>query len=61
MCYCFDDKISDTKINFSNTLFDKKLCEKVSVYNILFKTPAGPKPLRIKFDKIDGFIICGYL
>ena len=21
------------------------------------KTPAGPKPLRIRFDKIDGFII----
>ena len=23
----------------------------------MYKTPAGPKPLRIRFDKIDGFII----
>ena len=51
------DIINGTKINFSNILLDKKLYENISVYNILYKTPTGPKPLRIKFDKIDGFII----
>ena len=29
----------------------------ISVYNILHKTPTGPKPLRISFDKLEGFII----
>ena len=29
----------------------------MSVYNISYKTLTGPKPLRISFDKIDGFII----
>ena len=29
----------------------------ISVYNILRKTPTGPKPLRISFDKLEGFII----
>ena len=57
VCYYFDDIINGTKINFSNILLDKKLYEDISVYNISYKTPAGPKPLRIRFDKIDGFII----
>ena len=53
--YYFDG----TKINFSNILLDKKLYENVSVYNISYKTPTGPKLLRIRFDEIDGFIIDG--
>ena len=57
VCYYFDDIINGTKINFSNILLDKKLYENISVYNISYKTPAGPKPLRIRFDKTDGFII----
>ena len=28
----------------------------ISVYDISYKTSAGPKPLRIRFDKTDGFI-----
>ena len=55
--YYFDDKINGTKFNFSNILLDKNLYENISVYNISYKTPTGPKPLRIRFDKIDGFII----
>ena len=35
----------------------KKLYENISVYDISYKTATGPKPLRIKFNKIDGFII----
>ena len=57
VCYYFDDIINGAKINFSNILLDKKLYENISVYNISYKTPTGPKPLRIRFDKIDGFII----
>ena len=34
----------------------KKLYDNISVYNILYKVPTGPKPQRITFDKIDGFI-----
>ena len=30
--------------------------ENILVYNILYKTSTGAKPLRIRFDKIDGFI-----
>ena len=26
------------------------------IYKVLYKTLVGPKPLRIRFDKIDGFI-----
>ena len=56
-CYYFDDIINGTKIYFSNILSDKKLYENVSVYNISYKTPTGPKPLRIRFDKIERFVI----
>ena len=55
--YYFDDIINGIKINFSNILLDKRLYEIISVYNILYKIPTGPKSLRIRFDKIDGFII----
>ena len=57
VCYYFDDIIDGTKINFNNILSDKKLYENISVYNISYKTLTGPKPLRTRFDKIDGFII----
>ena len=57
VCYYFVDIINGSKVSFSNILLDKKLYENISVYNISCKTPTGPKPLRIRFDKIDGFII----
>ena len=57
VCYQFDYIINGTRINFSNILLDKKLCKNISVYKILCKTLIGPKPLRIRFNKIDGFII----
>ena len=56
-CYYFDDIINGTDINFSNVLLDKKLYENISVYDISYKTSTGPKPLRIRFNKIDGFIM----
>ena len=58
VCYCFDDIINGTKINFSNILLDRKLDENISAYNIWYKTPTDPKPLCIRFDKINRFIIC---
>ena len=51
VCYYFDDIINGTNINFSNISSDKKLYENISVYNISCKTPTGPKPLHIRFDK----------
>ena len=38
-------------------MLDKKLYVNVSVYEISYKTSTSPKPLRIRFDKIDGFIM----
>ena len=56
-CCYFDDITNGTKINFSNFLLNKKLWENISVYIISYKTPTGPKPLCIRFDKLDGFNI----
>ena len=55
--YYFNDIINDTKLNFSNIFLDKKIYQNFPVYNISYKTSADQKPLRIRFDKIDGFII----
>ena len=42
--FYFDHIINGAKINISNILLDKKLYENISVYNISYKTPTGPKP-----------------
>ena len=34
----------------------KKKYENVLIYDISEKTSTGPKPLRIRYDKINGFI-----
>ena len=57
MCYYFHDRINGTKTNFNNILLDKKIYENISVYKISYKIPTGPKSLRIRLDKINGFII----
>ena len=62
-CYHFDHVIrfSDEGIDFSDILLDKKICkekyENILIYDISYKTPTGAKPLRIRFDKIDRFVI----
>ena len=56
-CYYFDDIINGTKINFINILLEKKLYENILVYNISYKAPTCSKPLPIRFNKKDGFII----
>ena len=55
MCYYFDDIIRFEDFDFDNTLIDEKSYENILIYDILYKTSIGAKPLRISFDKIDGF------
>ena len=55
-CYHFDDVITDRDIYSVDILLDEKIDENISVYDISYKSSTGPKPLRIRFDKIDGFI-----
>ena len=55
--YYFDDIINGTKINFGNIFSNKKLYENISVYINSNESPTGPKPLRMRFDKIGWFII----
>ena len=41
------------------SLIDEKPHEDILIYDISYKTLIDPKRLRIRFDKIDGFIrIC---
>ena len=56
MCYYFDDIIKIEDFNLDKILIDEKLYKNILVHNISCKTLIGPKPLRIKFNKIDGFI-----
>ena len=55
-CYYFDGIIKDVCIYFSGFSLDKKLYEKNSVSDIPHKTSTGLQSLRIRFDKINGFI-----
>ena len=56
MCYYFDDIIKLEDFHIDNILIDEKSHENILVYDILYKTSIGTKPLRVRFDKIDGFI-----
>ena len=55
MCYYFDDVIRIEDFDSDNNLLDEKH-ENILIYNILFKTFIGVKPLRIIYNKVDGFI-----
>ena len=54
--YYFDDMMRVIDIDFYNILLDEKSYKYLLIYNISYKTFMGEKPLRIWFDKIDGFI-----
>ena len=41
---------------FYQTKKSYETCENILIYNISYKTSTGPKPLRISFNKIDGFV-----
>ena len=52
-CYYFYDII---KFDLDNISIDRKSTEIILIYYILYKNLIGSKPLRIRFDKIDGII-----
>ena len=57
--YYFDETVKLEDIDFVNILIEKKSYENMLIYNISYKALMGPKPLLIRFNKIDGFIrIC---
>ena len=55
-CYCFHDIIKIEDFDFENILLDEKLYENTLVYNFSYNNLIGAKPLRIRIDKVDGFI-----
>ena len=55
----FRHKIKIEDFNLDNILIDQKSCKDIlvySVYNILYKSVISAKHLRVRFDKINGFI-----
>ena len=54
--YYFDDITKLEKFDLDNISIDKKSHENILIYDISYKTLIDTKPLRIRFDKIDGFI-----
>ena len=43
-------------MNLDNILTDGKSYKNILLYNISYKTLIDAKPLRIRFNKIDGFV-----
>ena len=55
-CYYLDDIIKFEDFNFDNILLDEKSYESILIYYFLYWTLIGAKPLRIMFNKVNGFI-----
>ena len=55
-CCYFGYIITNRDIYSADILLDEKIDGNISVYYISYKTSTGPKPLPVRFDKIDGFI-----
>ena len=56
MCYYFDDIIKLDDFDLDNILIDEKSLKNVLICDISHKTIIDPKPLCIRFDKIDGLL-----
>ena len=56
MCCYFNDIIRLEDFDLDNILIDEKSHENILIYVILYKTLIDPKPLRIRFDQINGLI-----
>ena len=54
-CYYLDDIIKIEDFNLGNILMNEKSFI-ILVYDISYKTFFGVKSLRIRIDKVDGFI-----
>ena len=55
-CYYFDNTMSASDISFNGLLLNKKSLKDNLVFDLLYKTFMGRKPLRIRFDQIYGSI-----
>ena len=55
-CYYFDHIVKIEDFDFDNILLDEKLSENILIYDASYKTLIDAKPLRILFDRVDGFI-----
>ena len=55
-CYYFDDILKIEDFNLVNISTDEKLYGNILVCNISYKTLIDATPLRIRFNKMDGFI-----
>lgn len=56
MCCYFGNIIVFEDFDFNDILLNEKRYEKILIHKILYKTLIGPKPLRIKIEKIDVLI-----
>ena len=56
MCCYFNDIIRLEDFDLDNIFIDEKSHENILIYVILYKTLIDPKPLRIRFDQINGLI-----
>ena len=55
-CYYFDDRIELEDFHLGNILIDEKSHESILIYDISYKTLIKSKLLRIRFDKVYGFV-----
>ena len=55
-CYYFDDIIKIEDFDLDSISIGEKSYKNILVYNISYETLIDAKPLRIRFDKIDGFM-----
>ena len=53
-------RVRDRDIYFSDILLEEKLYiknyENILIYDISYKASTGTKPLRVRFEKINGFM-----
>ena len=56
-CYYFDDIIKIEDFDLDSILVVEKSYENILVYNISYESLIDPKPLCIRFNKVDAFII----
>ena len=56
ICYYFNDIIRLENLDLHSTFIDEKSDKNILIYDISYKILIGSKPLRIRFDKIDGVI-----
>ena len=53
-------RVRDRDIYFSDILLEEKLYiknyENILIYGISYKASTGAKPLRVRFEKINGFM-----